>query len=57
MRRIGTAWNLRIGWERIEVSGHCGTHLLERKGHHGNAVFTRCQQGDIRLVESQSTCV
>lgn len=28
-----------------------GPTLLERKGHHGNAVFTRCQRGEIRLVD------
>ncbi len=28
-----------------------GPTLLERKGHHGNAVLTRCQYGDIRLLD------
>lgn len=28
-----------------------GPTLLERRGHHGNAVLTRCQYGDIRLVD------
>lgn len=28
-----------------------GPTLLERKGHHGNAVLTRCQYDDIRLVD------
>jgi endonuclease/exonuclease/phosphatase family metal-dependent hydrolase len=28
-----------------------GPTLLERKGHHGNAVLTRCPHGDIRLLD------
>ncbi|ALA59006.1 Endonuclease/exonuclease/phosphatase [Nitrospira moscoviensis] len=28
-----------------------GPTLLERRGHHGNAVLTRCAYGDIRLVD------
>jgi len=28
-----------------------GPTLLERKGHHGNAVLTDCQCGDVRLVD------
>lgn len=28
-----------------------GPTLLERKGHHGNAVLTRCDYGEIRLVD------
>jgi endonuclease/exonuclease/phosphatase family metal-dependent hydrolase len=28
-----------------------GPTLLERKGHHGNAVLTRCRHGDIRLLD------
>ena len=28
-----------------------GPTLRERKGHHGNAVLTRCHHGDIRLVD------
>jgi len=28
-----------------------GPTLLERKGHHGNAVLTRCRRGEIRLLD------
>jgi endonuclease/exonuclease/phosphatase family metal-dependent hydrolase len=28
-----------------------GPTLLERKGHHGNAVFTRCRRREIRLLD------
>ena len=35
----------------IQVQVIAGPTSLERKGHHGNAVFTRCQRGEIRLVD------
>lgn len=28
-----------------------GPTLLERKGHHGNAVLTRCRRGNVRLMD------
>jgi endonuclease/exonuclease/phosphatase family metal-dependent hydrolase len=37
--------------EESKLKVIAGPTLLERKGHHGNAVFTRCQRGDIRLLD------
>jgi endonuclease/exonuclease/phosphatase family metal-dependent hydrolase len=37
--------------EESKLQVIAGPTLLERKGHHGNAVFTRCQRGDIRLLD------
>jgi endonuclease/exonuclease/phosphatase family metal-dependent hydrolase len=34
-----------------ELQVIAGPTLLERKGHHGNAVLTRCQRGEIRLLD------
>jgi len=37
--------------EESKLQVIAGPTLLERKGHHGNAVFTRCRRGDIRLLD------
>ena len=37
--------------EESKLQVIAGPTLLERKGHHGNAVFTRCRRREIRLLD------
>lgn len=37
--------------EESKLAVVAGPTLLERRGHHGNALLTRCAGGDIRLVD------
>lgn len=37
--------------EESKLKVVAGPTLLERRGHHGNAVLTRCEYGDVRLVD------
>lgn len=37
--------------EESKLQVIAGPTLLERRGHHGNAVLTRCRRGEVRLLD------